>query len=189
MSLVKSPKVTGGFFADVGLSRIAAIGALLILALALQTTLLTRATLLGVIPGLVLVVVVSLAFTDGERVGLVAGFFGGLLLDLRLDDPSAIIGLTALLYTLVGYGVGMARGYSTSESVWMPVIVAAIASAFAELSYATLSIMFGQQWVSLLFTAKTVGLVILYNTLLTPFVYPVVKRVANKFRPARVHQW
>lgn len=191
MSMIKSSKVSRSrlFFGESGLNRIAAIAALLVLALALQTTVLTRATLLGVIPGLVLVVVVSLAFTDGERVGTVAGFFGGLLLDLRLEDPSAIMGLTALIYTMIGYIVGAAQKYSTSESVWMPVVVVAAASAVAEFSYATFSIMFGQQWVSLAFTAKAAGLVILYNTLLTPFVYPLVRRVADKFRPEKVHRW
>jgi rod shape-determining protein MreD len=191
MSLVKSSKVaqTRLIFGDAGFGRVAAIAALLVVALALQTTVLTRATLLGVIPGLVLVVVVSLAFTDGERVGTVAGFFGGLLLDLRLEDPSAIMGLTALIYTLIGYFVGSARRYSTSESAWMPVAVVAAASCVAEFSYATFSIMFGQQWVSLAFTAKAAGLVILYNTLLTPFVHPLVRTVADKFRPERVHRW
>jgi rod shape-determining protein MreD len=191
MSMVGSSKVSRSrlILGDSGLNRVAAIATLLVVALALQTTVLTRATLLGVIPGLVLVVVVSLAFTDGERVGTVAGFFGGLLLDLRLEDPSAIMGLTALIYTMIGYVVGNVQRYSTSESVWMPVVVVAVASAVAEFSYATFSIMFGQQWVSLAFTAKAAGLVILYNTLLTPFVFPVVHKVADKFRPERVHRW
>jgi rod shape-determining protein MreD len=188
MSIVKSAR-PGGILADVGFSRVAAIGTLMIVALALQTTVLTRATLLGVVPGVVLVAVVSLAFTDGERVGVVAGFFGGLLLDLRLEDPSAIIGLTALIYTVIGYIVGSIRRYNTSESVWLPVFIAAGASAIAEFSYATFSIMFGQQWVSLLFTAKAAGLVILYNTLLTPFVFPLVRKVAARFRPERIHRW
>ena len=191
MSVVRSERVARRrlLFGESGLSRVAAIGTLLVVALALQTTVLTRATLLGVIPGLLLVVVVCLAFTDGERVGTVAGFFAGLLLDLRLQDPTAIMGLTALIYTMVGYVVGSVRRYSTSESVWMPVIVVAACSAVAEFSYATFSIMFGQEWVSLAFTAKAAGLVVLYNTLLTPFVFPLVRRIANRFRPERVRRW
>lgn len=190
MSIVKDSKTARTrVLGETGLNRIAAIAGLLVLALALQTTVLTRATLLGVIPGLLLVVVVSLAFTDGERVGTAAGFFGGLLLDLGLKDPVAIMGLTALIYTLIGFVVGSAQKYSTSDSVWMPVVVVAGASAVAEFSYATFSIMFGQQWVSLAFTAKAAGLVILYNTLLTPFVYPLVRKVADRFRPERVHRW
>jgi rod shape-determining protein MreD len=178
-----------GLLAEIGIARVAAVSALLVVGFALQTTVLTRATLLGVIPQVLLVLILSLAFTDGERVGVVAGFFGGLLIDLRLEDPSALMGLTALIYTIVGYGVGSVRRFTTSESVWMPVFVVAIASAIVEASYAGLSIILGQQWVSLAFTAKAAGLVVLYNTLLTPFIYPVVRRVAERFRPERVYRW
>jgi rod shape-determining protein MreD len=178
-----------GILAEVGIARVAAVSALLVVGFALQTTVLTRATLLGVIPQVLLVVILSLAFTDGERVGVVAGFFGGLLIDLRLEDPSALMGLTALIYTIVGFGVGSVRRFTTSESVWMPVFVVAIASAIIEVSYAGLSIILGQQWVSLAFTAKAAGLVVLYNTLLTPFIFPIVRRVAERYRPERVYRW
>ena len=63
-----------GFLAEAGLTRIAAFAGIVVAALALQTTLLARLTLIGVIPQLVLVVVVSLAYLDGESVGVVTGF-------------------------------------------------------------------------------------------------------------------
>jgi hypothetical protein len=44
----------------------------------------------------------------------------------------------------------------------------------------------GQRWVSLEETVKIAGLVVLYNTLLTPFVFPLIRRVADRFRPERV---
>jgi rod shape-determining protein MreD len=186
----RSREVKGpGFLAEVGIARVAAVAALMVVAVALQTTLLSRATILGIIPQVVLLVIVSLGYTDGERVGSVVGFFGGLLIDLLLYDPTAIIGLTALIYTMIGYGVGTVRKYAMSESVWTPVLIVAAASAIAEFSYATLSIIFGQQWVSLLFTAKVAGLVVLYNTLLTPFVFPIVRRIADRYRPERVYRW
>lgn len=188
MSVVKGVKGPG-VLSDLGIGRVAAVSAVLVVALALQTTLLARATLLGVVPQVTLVVIVSLAYLDGERVGAASGFFAGLLVDLLLDDPTGIIGLTALIYTMVGYAVGNFRKYAPSEAVWTPVLLVAAASAISEFSYATLSIILGQQWVSLAFTAKAVGLVVLYNTLLTPFVFPLTRRVADKFRPERIYRW
>ena len=176
-----------GIFSEIGLPRVFAFGAVVVLALALQSTLLSQATVLGVIPQVVLVVVVCLAYLDGERVGLVTGFSAGLLQDL-LPFP-AVIGLTALVYTLVGYGVGILRQYAPSESVWTPVLTVALASAVAEFSYAALAIILGEPWVGLGYIARVAGLVVLYNTLLTPFVFPVVRRVADRFRPERVHRW
>ena len=52
-----------------------------------------------------------------------------------------------------------------------------------------MAIMLGQPWVSIGFTAKVAGLVVLYNTLMTPFAFPLVRRVADRFRPERVHTW
>lgn len=172
---------------EIGVPRMLAVAALLVVALALQSTLLAQATILGVIPQVVLVVVVCLAYLDGERVGVVTGFSAGLLQDL-MPFP-AVIGLTALVYTLVAYGVGILRQYAPSESVWTPVLVVALASAVAELGYAALAIILGEPWVGLGYTARVAGLVVLYNTLLTPFVFPLVRRVADRFRPERVHRW
>jgi rod shape-determining protein MreD len=180
----RAPNILG----DLGLSRISAIGALVIVAAAVQSTVLSYATILGVIPQLVLVVVMCLAFTDGSRVGLVCGFFAGLLQDLQLPEGS-IIGLYALVYTLVGFLAGQLNEYSQSESVWTPVLTVAAATAVVEASYATLAIMLGQEWVSITFTAKVIGLVVLYNTLLTPLVFPLVRKVADRFRPERVYRW
>jgi rod shape-determining protein MreD len=178
----------GGFLAELGLARFATVAAVVVAALALQSTLLSRLTLLGVIPQLVLVVVVSLAYTDGNRVGVVVGFAAGLLQDLMLP-PQSILGLTALVYTFVGYAAGTLRQFAPADSVWSPVLAVALASALAEGAYALLSIIMGRPWITLSYTGKVVGLVVLYNTLLTPFVFPLARRVADRFRPERVYRW
>ena len=172
---------------EIGLGRLSATAAILVLAVAVQSTLLVKATILGVVPQLVLVVVVSLAFFNGFRVGTVVGFTGGFLIDLLL--PQSIVGLTALVYTLIGYSVGVVRMRTSVDSVWAPVAAVALASAVAELSYAALAILLGQPWASLTYTAQVTGLVVLYDTLLTPFVYPLVRRVAERFNPERVYRW
>nr|MBA2426304.1 hypothetical protein [Actinomycetota bacterium] len=94
-----------------------------------------------------------------------------------------------LVYTLIGYTVGVIRQYSIKESVWTPVAAVAAASAIAEIGYAALAILLGERWVSLIYTLKVTGLVVVYNTLLTPFVFPLVRRVADRFRPERVYRW
>ncbi|HWL64381.1 MAG TPA: rod shape-determining protein MreD [Actinomycetota bacterium] len=183
MVIAKEPRTN--FLAEAGLARILAVGILVVLALALQSAVLARMTLLGVIPQLVLVVVVSLAYLQGERAGVVAGFAGGLLQDLLL--PQSIVGLTALVYTLIAYGVGYLRQYTTAESVWTPVLAVAIASAIAEVSYSCMAVLLGQPWVSFGDTMKFTGLIVLYDTLLTPFVFPIVKRVSERVGSSRVY--
>jgi rod shape-determining protein MreD len=170
--------------AELGFGRGLVIGAMLVGALAFQSTLLTRVTLLGVIPQVLLVVIITLAYLQGERIGVVAGFFGGLMQDLLLAN--SIVGLYAMVYVLVGYFVGTFRKYTPSESVWLPVLVVAVASAIAESGYAILNILLGQKWVGMFFTLKVTALVVLYNTLLTPFIFPLVRRVISRFGPEKV---
>lgn len=174
-----------GILVEAGIARLVALGVLLIVAVALQSTLLARLTFLGVIPQLVLVVVVSMAWTGGERVGVTTGFAAGLLLDL-LTLPQSITGLYALIYTFVGFAVGFFRSFFPAESVWTPVFAVSIATAVAEFGYSAMNIMMGQKWVGVGFSAKVAGLVVLYNTLLTPFIYPLVRRIAQKYSPGKV---
>jgi rod shape-determining protein MreD len=185
INAVKETRATSTL-ADLGVTRLMWVAILLLGSLVLQTTILEQVTFLGVTPQLSLVVVVSLAYIDGERVGVITGFTAGLVQDLLLP-VGTIVGLTALVYTLVGFAVGSLSRYSVSESVWAPILAVILASAAAEASYAAMSIMLGQNWVSVAYTGKVVGLVVLYNTLLTPFVYPFVRKVANRFGPGRVY--
>lgn len=171
-------------FGNSGFARPAAVAAIMIVALALQSTLLSKLTLLGVVPQLLFVVVICLAYLEGEYVGVVVGFSAGFLLDLLI--PLSLVGLTALVYTSIAFAVGSLRQFAASNSVWLPVFAVAISSTIAEGGYALLSIMMGQRWVGLAYTGKIIGLVALYNTLLTPFVFPVVKKIADRYRPERV---
>ena len=171
-------------FGTSGLARPAAVAAIMIVALALQSTLLSKLTLLGVVPQLLFVVVICLAYLEGEYVGVVVGFSAGFLLDLLI--PLSLTGLTALVYTSIAYAVGSLRQFAPSNSVWLPVFAVAVTSALAEGGYALLSIILGERWVSLVYTGKVIGLVVLYNTLLTPFVFPLVRKIADRYRPERV---
>jgi rod shape-determining protein MreD len=177
----------GGTLGEIGVTRVVAVAVTMLVAVALQSTLLAQLTILGVIPQLVLVVLVSFAYVDGERVGIVTGFFAGLLVDLL--SPQSIMGLHALVYTMIGFLVGRLRQYMPGESVWVPLLTVAAATAIAEASYAVLSIIMGQTWVSFAVTARIISLVVLYNTLLTPLAFPIVRKVANRFRPERVYRW
>lgn len=177
----------GGILSEIGISRVAAIFALVLGAIVLQSTLLVQFTIAGVMPQLVLVVIVSLAFIDGKRVGAMTGFFGGLLIDLLV--PQSIVGITPLVYTMVAYSVGVLRVYAPEESVWMPLLAVAGSTVVAESGYAIFAVILGQPWVSIDYTIRVIGLVTLYNCLLTPFAYPFVRKVALRVRPERVYRW
>ena len=73
---------------------------LLIVSFLLQSTLLSRFTLGGIVPNLMIVMIATLGFLLGNRTGMWLGFVFGLLTDVFFGN---IIGFYACLYMFVGY--------------------------------------------------------------------------------------
>lgn len=167
--------------------RNAAIGLVLLTAVLLQTTLFARyVTLFGITPDLILIVTISLAIVEGPVVGATSGFAGGLLRDLLLAAPK---GLTGLAYLLVGYMIGSLRPYVPSTSVFIPIAGIFIGSVAGTALYTGFSALLG---VTLVGPAGLIRLIILtaiYNTILVPFVHPLVARVMVKVSPEKVYRW
>lgn len=160
---------------------------LLLTAVLLQTTLFARyLTLFGATPDLILVVVICFALVEGPVVAASTGFAGGLLRDLLLVAPK---GLTSLTYIIVGYLVGSVRPYIQSTGVMVPVLGIFSGSLIGHVLYLTLLALLGEPLAPLSRLIQMVLLASLYNTLLTPFVYPVVRRVAASVKPEKVYRW
>jgi rod shape-determining protein MreD len=166
--------------------RSAAFGLTILTAVLLQSTVFARLTLFGVSPDLVLAVVISFALIEGPIAGAVLGFSGGLLRDLLLDAPK---GLTGLSYLIVGYAVGSIRPYLQTTSVMVPVAGVFAGSLAASALYEVLQAMLGRRTGGFDRAIAVVVLTAVYNTLLVPFVYPPVKRIAGLYRPEKVFQW
>jgi len=87
-------------------ARVIVVALALVAAVLLQVSLLSRLGLPGATPDLVLVVVMACGFVRGPVVGTVAGFAGGVLMDVA--PPSlGYFGLTALLLAMAGYVAGV----------------------------------------------------------------------------------
>jgi rod shape-determining protein MreD len=152
---------------------------LILTALILQTTVVPHLAIFRVVPDLLMVVVISLALIEGPSHGALAGFMGGLLRDLFVDAPT---GLSALSYVTVGYVVGAVRPYVQSSSVAVP-FVGVFAGSFAgTVFYQVLALLLGVAAQPVDRMAQIVVVTAVYNTLLVPFVYPLVRRVASKPR-------
>ncbi|MSO46860.1 MAG: rod shape-determining protein MreD [Thermoleophilia bacterium] len=102
----------------------------LMLAIYLQIALAIDARVLGAVPNFTLVVVVAFALRYGPAWGAVVGFISGLLLDIALQAP---LGMSALVLTPIGWGVGVfaqrRRRVSLAMAVTMLLISAIVCSA------------------------------------------------------------
>jgi rod shape-determining protein MreD len=137
----------------------------------------------GAVPDLVLVLVIALGLTHGPATGMLAGFFGGLDLDLA-PPASHLIGVSALMFCLLGYGCGRLTGGHGRPAAWL-FAVAVLAAAIGETLQATVVGIIGDPGVTLSAVRQVLPTAVLYDALLTPAVLVLVTFVGSA-RPRRV---
>ena len=163
--------------------RVLSVLAILITAVLLQSTVFSQLRLLGVRPELLFLVTIVLALLEGPNEGAVVGFAAGLAQDMFLDQPK---GITALTLTLVGYGVGMARQYIVSPSPLLPTIVVAVGTALGMAFYEVVAFLLGSFNLPATEAVRIALLTAAYNAVLTPILYPLLRRIVEGSRPRRV---
>jgi rod shape-determining protein MreD len=168
---------------SVGMRRAGSWAVVVVTALVLQSTIFAQVTLVGARPELVYLATIVLAFLEGPSSAAVAGFFGGMAQDFLLDTPK---GITALTLTLVGYVVGNVRQYVTTPSPLVPVFLVGAGTSAAVLFDRLVAYLLGTADVGVLYVIQIAILSGVYNMLLTPFLFPVIRRVAEASRPSRV---
>jgi rod shape-determining protein MreD len=155
-------------------------------ALLLQTTVFADVRLLGARPELMYLLTICFAVLEGPGSGAVTGFVGGMAQDFLLNQPK---GITALTLTLLGYAIGMLRQYIVSPSPVLPVVLVGVGTFAGVLFYGVVSFLLGQLDSSWLYLVRVAALSGLYNALLTPLVYPILRRAAEGSRSHRVVRW
>jgi rod shape-determining protein MreD len=166
--------------------RLFALAGVIVAALVVQTTLLAHVRILGTRPDVLLLAVVAVAMASGSVSGAVFGFAAGLAADLLLDLP---VGVSALVYTAIGYAIGTARVYMVSRSVLVPAALAAAASLAAVWASGSVLRLLDLSGFSWGFLARSAVAVAAFNLLLTPAVYPLVHTLAVRVRAERVAHW
>lgn len=109
-------------------------------ALLIQLAVVSDLPVMGAVGDLMLVLTVAAgSLTDPDR-GAVYGFAVGLTYDLTLGTP---FGLSALVYALVGYGVGIAGGWLLEPRRWFYVTVAVAAGVVAVVTTVGVAMLLG----------------------------------------------
>jgi rod shape-determining protein MreD len=114
------------------------VGVLLLLAVVLQLSGLSQLGILGGHIDLVVLVVAAIAFYGGSVSGCAAGFSAGFLVDLL---SGATMGVSSLVLTAVGYGVGRFREVRDPSHGLLPLAVAAVATGGFMVAFAAVSFM------------------------------------------------
>jgi len=128
-------------------------------------------------PNLVLVVVVAMALASGPLEGAVIGFAAGLAVDIA-PPATDLLGQSALVFCLVGYGCGKLRG-TLERSAWLPVAGVALGAAAGEALYALAGLTFGDPDITVQAARQVLPVAVFYDILLSPFVLYAVARLGG----------
>jgi len=162
------------------MNRYVITGLALLGAFVLQAGLAPYLTIAGVTPNFLLLVVLTVALTEGPVTGATSGFIAGLLFDLLGSGP---VGPMALVLAATGYLAGLLHEQMFAEGWLLPLTVFFVAALASEVAYSALLIMLGEGesfWMGLLTKCLPSAV---YNTVLALLVYPWLARVLRRERP------
>jgi rod shape-determining protein MreD len=143
-----------------------------VLVLVAQTAVLSRLRIAGVAPDTMLLLAVCAGIVGGPERGAVVGFVSGIAFDLFLITTP--VGLSALVYSLIGYGVGLFAEGTVRSAWWIPVLTAGAASAIGSVVFAvSANVVAGADFVGprLTIVAPIVGI---FSGVLAPVVLRLV---------------
>jgi rod shape-determining protein MreD len=157
------------------------IGSLILAAVIVELTLLTRLGLPGATPDLVVVTVVAIALAMGPTQGAVAGFTAGVLIDLA-PPGDTLLGVNALVYVAIGFVAGVAID-PRDRTVPIMIGVVGLAAAFAAVGTALLDTLLGSDRVDWEQMAGMVLTSALYAVILAPLVILGVAWLVRRATP------
>ncbi len=160
------------------------LAAVIAASLVLESTLLAHLRVGGVRPDVLVIAVIAVAMVDGPVTAAVFGFAAGLVSDLLFANH---VGVSALVYTVIGFGMGVGRSWINGSSTLLHLLLAGAASFVSVwLAGLVLRVFDLSSWE---FLERTAPLVALYNLLLTPLVYPPVRALLQRLEPLQPVRW
>jgi rod shape-determining protein MreD len=159
------------------------LGALLFIALLLQITVMSDLRVGPAAPDLMLLLAVCAGMADGPETGALAGFAAGLLIDLFVQTTP--LGLTALTYCLVGFGVGTLRRTVIRENWWLAPLTSLIGSGAGVGLFVVIGVMVGQSQLTAVSTTTLVEIATTVAIMNAVLAVPTIRLVAWATAKAR----
>lgn len=151
------------------------LAGLIVATVVLQTTLFPDLRLFGVVPDLVLVATIAVAYRVGPETGAVYGFAAGLAIDLFLQTP---LGISALSLAVVAYGVGILQTGLSRTPRFVAAMVGGAGGLAGGLIFVAIAALAGEDQVLAFRTLWVLVLAALYDALLAIPMFPVARWAA-----------
>src|SRR6202167_3008221 len=159
------------------LARIAVLSVVIVF---FQIGVVSEVPIFGVTVDLSTLLVAFIGLLCGSTVGAACGFAIGLLVDLALVQT---LGLTSLIFTLVGYGCGRLRELRDPQATLTPLFVGAGASAFALIGYSLMEFMLGVDAPVSFELLRQIVLIVIVNSILALPLWALTRRVLEGALP------
>ena len=149
-------------------------GVLLFLVAILQVSLLSSVDVVGGVPNLLLVSIVSVALLRGSIFGAAGGFFGGLLVDTASLET---LGLSSLILTVGGYWIGRYGETTGRDRTHAPFVSVAVVTVLYAFGVLVLHFLLGDPVSAQRVLLESLVPTIAFNLILTAPVYWLVKQL------------
>lgn len=161
-------------------------GVIVLLTIAVQSTLMQYVQFYGIKPNIIIVVIISIALLRGSREGAAVGAFAGMLYDFIFGRA---FGAGTLMGLLLGLSVGTLNRRLYKENLLVVVLITFLFTFCFEFPIALYSLL-NDRGESIIILIKDVVLKeALYNCVAAVFVHYIICRANNKLtRIERVHK-
>jgi rod shape-determining protein MreD len=159
---------------------VARVAALSLLVVLFQIGVVSEVPVFGVNADLTPLLVVFIGLLGGSTLGAAAGFAVGLLVDLALLQT---LGLTSLVFTLIGYWAGRLRELRDPQAALTPLLVGAGASAAALVGYSIMEFLLGVDAPVSFELLRQIVLGTLVNTIVALPMFSIVRRALASALP------
>ena len=147
----------------------------------IQQAAVSQISIFGVTADLGPLVVMSVGLLMGSLPGAIMGFSTGLLVDLVLFQT---LGVTSLLYIVIGYWSGRVRELLDPAHGLVPLAMGAAATAVAGFGMAVIQFLLGVAAPVSVLLLQQIFVTILVNTLIALPVYALVRRILSSTLPS-----
>ncbi len=159
------------------LARVVALSVLIVF---FQIGVVSELPVFGINADLTPLLVAFVALLGGSMLGAACGFAVGLLVDLALLQT---LGLTSLVFTLIGYWAGRLRELRDPQAALTPLLVGATAAAAALIGYSLMEFLLGVDAPVSLDLLRQIVLGTIVDTVVAVPTWALVRRVLEGALP------
>lgn len=156
------------------MKRVISYGLLILVFFLVQNNIFAASSLILTVPNLLMILVFSFGFIRGSLEGMLIGFFCGLLNDLFFGST---IGFTALMYSVLGYGMGLIGNLYYTDFVNLPLLLCLFSILIYHIGIYIFAFLINGYGSFGSYLANVALPELLYTGVMTLLLYPLIRRV------------